>query len=292
MKRGVKFDLDCVQCVTRQLVDAVKVLHSDWPDQKALIQEALQFVGSIPLDRVPVAVVHDTFEFLRQRSGVEDPYRATKSQFNNFVLQHYDSLEAAIANSEDPLHAALLLSIAGNVIDLAVVSSVRDDAIHQAVRTALEKTLPRRTLEAFRDDIARAERILYLADNSGEIVFDKLLIRRLPREKITYVVRGKPILNDCTMDDARHVGMTQLVDVIDNGAGAPGTVIDLCSQQFLDAYDGADCIIAKGMGNLETLFESPKNIYFLLQAKCGVLSRFLDVPVGTYLFVHEPASPG
>jgi len=282
----MKFQIDCVQCVIRLLIDAVKTMPHT-ADPARLVQRSLGCLASVSLDRTPPAVFRDVFDSLRGQSGVEDPYRAWKSRFNQYVLEHFDLLQSTINNSDHPLHTALALSIAGNIIDVAVAIPIHDDVIQRAIRTALETSLSAQTIRAFRADIERAERILYLGDNCGEIVFDMLLIGQLPREKITYVVRGQPILNDVTMADAREVGMTQLVDVIDNGAGAPGTILDLCNRPFLDEFNRADCIIAKGMGNLETLFESPRNIYFLLQVKCLVLARFLEVPVGTFLFVNR-----
>lgn len=283
----MKFEVECVQCLTRQLVDAARVIYSDSADQTALVQDALGFLSTLSVERTPPAVIHDLCAYLEMRSGVKDPYRQIKTSFNRYVLRNYDMLESEIHRSDDPLQAALLLSIVGNMIDMAVVSSVDTDDILQAVRIARDKTLPKETLRSFRRDVERAGSILYLGDNSGEIVFDKLLIHQLPREKITYVVRGKPVLNDATLQDARDTGMTDLVRVVDNGAGAPGTVLELCSPEFLEMFDKADCVVSKGMGNVETLFESPKNIYFVLQAKCAVLARFLEVPVGEFLFFNR-----
>jgi uncharacterized protein with ATP-grasp and redox domains len=116
------------------------------------------------------------------------------------------------------------------------------------------------SLAVFRDSISKADRILYLADNAGEIVFDRLLIEQLPAEKVTVGVRGQPILNDATMSDAEATGLTQLVAVIDNGSDAPGTVLDDCSRAFIQHFRKADLVIAKGQGNYETLSELEKDI--------------------------------
>ena len=127
--------------------------------------------------------------------------------------------------------------------------------------------------QPFQAALGRASRILYLADNAGEIVFDRLLIERMPPGKVTVGVRGFPVINDATMKDAEDTGMTELAEVIDNGSDGPGTILDDCSQSFRDRFDEADLIIAKGQGNYETLSEVDKDIYFLLKAKCAVIAR-------------------
>ncbi|MCK4815836.1 DUF89 family protein, partial [bacterium] len=122
--------------------------------------------------------------------------------------------------------------------------------------------------------------ILYLADNAGEIVFDRLLIEQLPYEKITVVVKGKPVINDATMDDAEFAGLTEIVEVFDNGSDAPGTILQDCSQTFRDRFEDADLVIAKGQGNYETLSEVDKDIFFLLKVKCFIIARDIDCEVG------------
>jgi uncharacterized protein with ATP-grasp and redox domains len=129
--------------------------------------------------------------------------------------------------------------------------------------------------------MSRAEDILYLGDNAGEIVFDRLLIEQLPCEKITFVVKGRPILNDAVMEDAQIVGLTDMVDVIDNGSDAPGTILESCSETFRRRFDQSDLIIAKGQGNYETLSEVDKNIFFLVRPKCSVLARHLGREIGS-----------
>ena len=131
---------------------------------------------------------------------------------------------------------------------------------------------------------AKAERILYLADNAGEIVLDQLLIEQLPRERITVAVRGAPVLNDATMEDARSTGLTKLVRVIDNGMDAPGTLLDLCSAEFVAAFQNADLIISKGQGNFESLIDHcGANIYFLFMAKCGLVADRVGCPLGSFV---------
>ena len=128
-----------------------------------------------------------------------------------------------------------------------------------------------------------AKDILYLGDNAGEIVFDRLFIEQMPHEKVTYVVRGEPIINDVTIEDAREVDMFDLVDVIDNGSDAPGTILETCSHEFQQRFASSDLVIAKGQGNYETLSDVNKRIFFLLQVKCPVIAKDIGFEVGSFI---------
>jgi uncharacterized protein with ATP-grasp and redox domains len=135
-------------------------------------------------------------------------------------------------------------------------------------------------LDGFRNAAAAAKDILYIADNAGEIVFDRLLIKQIGPEKITFVVKGGPIINDATIEDAQAAGLTDLMKVIDTGDDAPGTILEFCSEDFQHCFEAADLVIAKGQGNYETLSNIDKNIFFLVKAKCPVIARDLGCEVG------------
>jgi len=172
------------------------------------------------------------------------------------------------------------LAIAGNIIDFGVKTSLTASDLQETIAQSLNGHFNNNQIQEFRDAVRRAENILYLADNAGEIVFDRLLIERLPIEKITVVVKGTPVINDATMEDANIAGLTRIVEVIDNGSDAPGTILESCCKYFKDRFEKADLIIAKGQGNYETLSEIDKNIFFVLKAKCPVIARDLGCEVG------------
>ena len=145
------------------------------------------------------------------------------------------------------------------------------------------KELETKTVDELHKQIREAKDILYLGDNAGEIVFDRLFIEQLPYQKLTYVVRGEPIINDVTIEDAREVDMCDLVEVIDNGSDAPGTILDNCSHEFQKRFAYSDLIIAKGQGNYETLSDVDQRIFFLLQVKCPVIARDIGCEVGSFV---------
>jgi hypothetical protein len=164
-------------------------------------------------------------------------------------------------------------------MDLAVNSTLSEAQVRAAIAGCLSEPLDGNVAE-FARTVAEAQRILYLTDNAGEIVFDRFLIEHLPRDRVTVAVRGAPVINDATRVDAEAAGLTELVRVIDNGSDAPGTVLDDCSDTFRRQFAGADLIVAKGQGNYETLRESPQRIYFLLRVKCPIIARDLGCPLG------------
>jgi len=226
---------------------------------------------------------------IRETTGNEDPYRDAKDLLNRRALELYPRLEETVTGSEDPLETAVRLAIAGNIIDFAVTARVEQSHIQDAIEYSLVAPLASESVDGFRKAMARAEDILYLADNAGEIVFDRLLIGQLPREKITLVVKARPVINDATYSDARDAGLTGMVDVIDNGSDVPGTILATCSDSFRRRFERADVIVSKGQGNYESLSDVPKNIFFLFKAKCSAITLHLGCEPGSLVLQgHTP----
>ena len=157
------------------------------------------------------------------------------------------------------------------------------ECLPDSIQSALEALLNRDALKSLQAAIKQSERILYLGDNAGEIVFDRLLIEQIDRQKVTFVVRGSPVINDATMEDARMTGMADIVEVIDNGSDAPGTILEDCSAEFRQRFKMANMIIAKGQGNYETLSQTNRKIFFLFKAKCPVIAEDVGCETGSYI---------
>jgi len=230
----------------------------------------------------PAVIAQQMHRRLRQLTGVDDPYRAVKARFNRMALDMLPELSARVRQAADPLGMALRLAIAGNVIDLGANGGITEEEARQAVAGAMEERF-HGDVEGFRQAAEGASDILYLTDNAGEIVFDRLLIEQLPTERVTVVVRGGAILDDATMVDAEAAGLCDLIEVIDNGSDAPGTILADCSESLRRRFTTADMIIAKGQGNFETLSDETTNIYFLLKVKCPVIADHVGLPVGTHM---------
>ena len=271
---------DCIPCFLRQALDACRMVTRNPEIHERVLRETLRLTADMPFDRSPPWMGQQIHRLLREATGNGDPYREAKRWANDFALRLRPELERCVIQVTDPFATALRLTIAGNTIDLGCKAQVTDAEIHSTIDDALTDPLEPDVVGQLRAAIQAAREILYLADNAGEIVFDRLLIERLPAERVTVAVRGEPVINDALREDAEAAGLTELVRVIDNGSDVPGTILEDCSPAFRQAFDRADLVIAKGQGNYETLGEMDHNIYFLLQAKCPVIARHIGCQVG------------
>jgi len=277
----MKTYLDCIPCFVRQALDSVKMTTEDVEIHEKVLREVLRLGSEIDMGQCPPTMAQKIHRFIREMTGVEDPYLEVKNRFNKLALQMYPELKQLIETSADPLETAVRLAIAGNIIDFGVNSTVDQAEVERTISHSLKATLDMKALEQFKEAVSNAKDILYLGDNAGEVVFDRLLIEQLPWEKITFVVKGGPILNDATIEDAEIIGLTDFINVIDNGSDAPGTILENCSEMFRRRFDESDFIIAKGQGNCESLSGVDKKIFFMVRPKCKVLARHLDCEIGS-----------
>ena len=281
--------LDCVPCFIRQALDSARLATDDEQIHQQVVRETLRLAADLDMSQSPPAIGQKIHRLIRELIGNTDPYRELKQRFNRLAMRMCIELAEQVRASEDPLETAVRLAIAGNIIDLGVKTSIAESDIERIIRDCLTADFDSQQLEDFRNAVSRAKRILYLADNAGEIVFDRLLIELLPYEKITVVVKGEPVINDATMEDAEFAGLTEMTEVIDNGSDGPGTILETCSQAFRNRFEDTDLIIAKGQGNYETLSYSDKNIFFILKAKCPVIARDLGCEVGQMILKKSEA---
>lgn len=277
----MKIYLDCIPCFVRQCLDAARNATNDVKTHERIIRDVLRLTAGLDLNLPPPWVGQTIHRLLRNLTGVEDPYRPLKHRFNQLAMGWLSELRPELEKAEDPLAAAVKIAIAANIIDLGAKSDLSEDQAYKALRESWNASV-HGDWQEFRKRAAEAREILYLADNAGEIVMDRLLIETLGPERITLAVRGAPVMNDATLTDAREVRLCDIVEVIDNGSDAPGTILDDCSAAFRDRFHGADLIIAKGQGNYETLSEVDADISFLFKVKCPVIADHVGLPTGTH----------
>jgi len=284
--------LDCIPCFARQALDSARLETEDRRIHEQVMRDTLSLITRMDFRQSPPAMAQKIHRLIRDRTGVHDPYRDLKHRFNKMALDLYPELSRRVEASADPFETALRLAIAGNIIDLGVKTGLSEAQIQKAINRSFTAPLHTEIVRQLTDAIPSAKQILYLGDNAGEIVFDRLLIEQMPREKVTFVVRGQPVINDATIEDARIAGLTDIVTVIENGSDAPGTILEDCSQEFRDRFEQADLVIAKGQGNYETLSDVDKNIFFILKAKCTVIARGLGCEVGEMILRKSKVSGG
>jgi uncharacterized protein with ATP-grasp and redox domains len=280
----MKTQLQCLPCFIRQASEALTIATDDPVVQEQVLRRVLSEVSQMDLGDNPPLMGQQIHRLVRRLSGHPDPYRTIKKQCNDVAEKLLPHLYRQLAATDRPLEMALRLAMAGNIIDFGVNPGFSLDSIESVIEETLRFPLDPKLLDRFEQDLKRAQCILYLADNTGEIFFDRLLIEQLPMDKVTLAVRGGPILNDALREDAERAGLNTRVRVIDNGSDAPGTVLEDCCEEFRDAFRQAHLIIAKGQGNYETLHDAPQNIFFLLKAKCPVTAEMAGVPLGHTIF--------
>ncbi|MDY6824853.1 MAG: ARMT1-like domain-containing protein [Thermodesulfobacteriota bacterium] len=279
---------DCIPCFVKQTLDAARMAGADDALQERILRHILVEISRIDMHQPPPVMGQAIHRIIRDFVGHPDPYKPVKDQFNQFALEVYPSLKQRVKTASAPLETAVRIAIAGNIIDFGVQGDVNTDAVMATIEDALMEPLFG-DMEMFSRAVSDADRILYLADNTGEIVFDRVLIETLPFERITLVVRGAPVINDATMDDAITAGLDEVVPVIDNGIDIPGTVLSQCSDEFVQAFKAADMIIAKGQGNYETLSDTTdhNNIFFLFKTKCPVAARDVGCEEGRFVLARR-----
>jgi hypothetical protein len=264
---------ECTRCFMRQAGNAARLAGVDPRRSEELLAAIGKELAQAPQGQNPAITASSMHARIRQLSGNPDPYREKKREATAHALALYPHLKALLADAADPLATAVRLAIAGNIIDLGVAYEYDLEASIERV-LALQPAIDH--LERLRCAIDKAQNILYLADNAGETVLDRLLIAALGKP-VTYVVKGGAAVNDATREDAREAGLEMECEIIDNGAAAMGTLLDQCSDVFTRRFNEAELIIAKGMANYESLVGSRPNLFFLLQAKCAVVAGDLGV---------------
>lgn len=227
----------------------------------------------------------DLHRILRGYTNNHDPYKEEKRQNNIQALEMVPEIQKIIDHSSDPFVTALRLAIAGNIIDFAANQTFDlEETINKSLTTpfAIDHS------EQLRSAVKQAESILYAGDNAGEIVFDKLFIKTMGHKKVTFAVRGMPVLNDATIEDADFTDIHEVAKVISNGYDAPSTIVDKSSDEFRNHFHKASLIISKGQGNLEGLLPlNDKRIFFLLMVKCDVMAEFLNVIKGSFVVFNS-----
>lgn len=220
-----------------------------------------------------------------------EDFTEIKREYNQLMLNMEDSLENKIRRSEDPLEKSLLYARIGNYIDFAALSNVDQATVLTLLEEKSTESLDEEEYRNFLRDLSSAKKLVYLTDNCGEVVLDKLAVKILkekyPDLDITVIVRGYPVVNDATMEDAEEIGLTDLVRVIGNGSNVGGTWIPGITSEARDLLYDADLIIAKGQGNFETLNDCGLNIYYLFLCKCDLFQRRFHAENLQGMFLNE-----
>lgn len=281
---------ECFVCLLRLGLRAARAATPDPGAQREVLSRVAAALAEIPEKTIPPEMGRRVQQIVLEVTGNDDPFREAKRLSNRIGLELYPELARRVNEAEDPLLEAVKLAIAGNAIDLAVGS---DSDPGTVVSRGLADGPVLLDYEPFRRRAGRAARVLYLADNAGEVVFDRLLVEQLrdAGARVTFAVRSAPAINDATRKDAVEAGLDRVAEVVTTGSSLPSVILREASASFRGRFREVDLVISKGQGNFEGLSEEPGPIAFLLKAKCAPVAAELGVERGTaVLRYREPGA--
>ena len=292
---SIRFDSQCIECHLRHSLETARKLGTE--EQATLFaRELLKLYLSAPDNAASPWFGPATNALFTKFYGLDaDRFKQEKLDSNRFVLERMDLFRERVANSGDSLYTGLKYAILGNYIDFsALQGEVSFDTLDEILSKAEKMELDGETFSQFRRELETGKKLLYITDNAGEIGFDRIFAEQIhtlyPHLQITFCVRGAPIINDATREDAEFIGIP--FPVIENGCNIAGTPVDLISPEAKQALEDADVILAKGMGNTETLYGCGHHIFYAFLVKCPRFIQFFQKPFMTTMFIREGQSFG
>lgn len=279
------FHTQCIPCLLEKAINQIPK-ETDERQKLNFTKKVLSIIADAPNEMSAPEIVAQITNLHNQQFGITDNFLHIKQYFNALMLSKEALVQEKIKNADDSLYTALCYAMLGNYIDFGALNNVDENYLETILRTADNFKFETQEYEYLKEDLNKAHNIVYITDNCGEIVMDKLLIKKLlqlfPNLCINVIVRGAPVLNDATIEDALQIGLSEIAPITPNGTNIAGTCINKISTESRKLIDNADIIIAKGQGNFETLRFCGKNIYYLFLCKCNLFSERFGV---------EPCSP-
>ncbi|MDD2619876.1 MAG: ARMT1-like domain-containing protein [Syntrophomonadaceae bacterium] len=288
----MKLSINCLPCLLNQAIRLAKVHLESEEEQCRLIKKILQELVEINGNTSAPYLAQKIQQALKDALQNSDPYKEQKHFYNQEMLKLECDFTVLIESSSDHLQTALKFAAAGNIIDFGPGYDLSRDKVLQTVHETLKKALQQDVFLSLKSDLNKARQLLYLGDNAGEIVFDKIFIRTIkeqyPSLEIYFATRGKPVINDAVEEDAYYVGMDAYASIINNGTDIPGTIIEQCSSNFVSVFNKADLIISKGLGNFESLYGTEhRNLYYLFLCKCNIFKERFDAELNDIMLIRE-----
>lgn len=281
----MKTALECIPCFLNQSLVVARKMALEEARAELVLREMLAFLRELDWQLPPPVIARETQRLIQAMTGSDDPYLEQKRADTQKALALLPMLESAVETSRSPFLTAVQFSLAGNAIDFGAAKGW-DTSVGNTYHKALQRPVDGQKVSRLEKVIGNARKILFLTDNCGEVIFDRPLLRMIGAEKVTVAVRGKPVLNDATMEDARRSGLTERYRVVSNGSDVPGTWLTDCSSELRTLFDEADLVISKGQGNYESLCAERGPIWFLFMVKCSFVSRQIGMPVGSYAIIE------
>lgn len=281
---------ECISCMTKVHLDKYPKELSE--DKKVeYMQRILKVLAEAP-ERFGAPVIVRTINQIQDEMfGMKQDYAEIKKHYNEIMLRHEEQVRSNLAKSEDSIKTGIQYAMIGNYIDFGARINVNEEQLTEMLNDTDRFVIDEKQYGELTDDLENAEELVYITDNCGEIVMDKVLIgeikKRYPNLKVTVLVRGAEVINDATMEDAMQVGLTEITEVIPNGTDIAGTWLEEISEEAKKVLEEADVIISKGQGNFETLRKCGMNIYYIFLCKCDLFANTFQVPKLAGMLINE-----
>ncbi|MBR4983401.1 MAG: DUF89 family protein [Lachnospiraceae bacterium] len=281
---------ECLSCMTK--VHLNKYPEGTTDEQKVeYMQRVLKVLAEAPEKYGAPVIVRTINQIQDEMFGMKQDYAEIKKHYNRVMLNHEEQVNSKLAQSDDPIKTGIQYAMIGNYIDFGARISVNEEQLTELLNDSDRFVIDEKQYGELTDNLERAHKMVYLTDNCGEIVMDKLLIREIKKKypdlKVTVLVRGEEVINDATLEDAAQVGLTEIAEVLPNGSDIAGTWLEEISEEAKSVLEEADVIISKGQGNFETLRKCGMNIYYIFLCKCDLFANTFQVPKLTGMLINE-----
>ena len=281
---------ECVSCMTKVHLGKCP---KDFPEEKKVeyMQKVLKIIAEAPAKYGAPVIVRTINQLQDEMFGIKQEYGQIKQHYNALMMQYENQVLEHMAKSQDSVKTGIQYAMIGNYIDFGARITVTDEQLTELLNNPDRFVIDEKQYAELVEDLENAKKMVYLTDNCGEIVMDKLLISKIkekyPDLELTVLVRGLEVINDATMEDAVQVGLTKMAEVVPNGSDIAGTWMEEISKEAKAILEEADVIISKGQGNFETLRKCGKNIYYIFLCKCDLFANMFQVPKLTGMLINE-----
>lgn len=281
---------ECISCMTKVHLGKCP---KDIPEEKKVeyMQKVLKIIAEAPAKYGAPVIVRTIQQVQEEMLGIKQEYREIKRHYNEVMMGYENQVQEHMAKSEDSLKTGIQYAMIGNYIDFGARITVTEEQLTELLHNPDRFVIDEKQYAELTADLEKARKLVYLTDNCGEIVMDKMLIKQIkqkyPDIELTVLVRGCEVINDATMEDAKQVGLAEMVKVIPNGSDIAGTWMEEISDEAKAVLESADVIISKGQGNFETLRKCGMNIYYIFLCKCDLFANTFQVPKLTGMLINE-----
>lgn len=276
--------LDCLPCMFKQVLEASRMATDNTELQEMILTESMRILSNYKQYSCSPELALAMHQIVKKHTGKFDPYEKIKKRDIKAAIKLYPFLKSFLYKKNESLYWALKIAAVGNIIDSAIFIDID---IERCIEKELDISFGICDIDSFEDRVSNAKTLLIIGDNAGETVFDKVLAEYLAPLNIIYAVRSEPIINDACVEEAVFSGLDKCTTIVSTGCNAPGAVLSKCSREFVDIFNKADIVISKGQGNYEALSDCNREIYFLLKAKCPMISKKIGVNLYDYVFIKH-----